>query len=244
MEAGFLCCFTAIHNSVPAISAPRYQEVCLWHQLKMDVVVWFPDQPHPAQTYVYIGPKTPPLARWQGTPSQKQKYPGLPDVSACTQHFFGWTVSTVRAEHTPAQSTHPEASSAKAWGEAPSHSQPYGLLQWGWHFSTLRDHKIHQVVLVVFIEEKREDSRQGTIGFPLLRFSVCGAQGTLPEDSKDHPHSLCKTCDEVVAQVRYSRNPGETCHNSESFLGNSVVFAFIWKKLLLSTLTCLYKRIE
>jgi len=94
-------------------------------------------------------------------------------------------------------------------------------------------------------EGKRGSCRQGTIGFPLLGFSVSGAQGTCPpEDQKGHSLFVGETSREVLGKVRHSPNLGETCCNSASFLDNSVVFASVWQKLPLPTLTCLCKGTE
>lgn len=66
---------------------------------------------------------------------------------------------------------------------------------------------------------KGADCQQDTIGFPLVRFSVSGAQGTSSEDCKGHSLSLCETSSEVVGQIRCFPNPGGNCCNS----------AFFWK---------------
>lgn len=95
----------------------------------------------------------------------------------------------------------------------------------------LRDNKLHHVVFCCS-HQKAGKLQQGTIGFLLLRSAVSGARGTPPADYKGHSLSLCETSSEVVGQVGYPPNPGETCCNSVSLLDNSVALLLFGRSCL------------
>lgn len=116
MEADFLCSFTAIHNRVHAISAPRYQKVCLQHQLNMEASLVSRSDSSSIDIYIYW-PEDTPSGRVTGHSEQEAEIPRLAGrFSLYPASLLGGQggLSTGRAEHTPAQSTCPEWSSVEA----------------------------------------------------------------------------------------------------------------------------------
>lgn len=189
-----------------------------------------------------------PLPGWQGTLNGKQKYPGLLDALACTQHLFwvAWVASAL-AELSTHQPSPPvlSGSSAEAWGDAPSHSQPRGRPhRCSASASQCLGTRRCTMLSLLFSPEKEGKLPARHNRFSSLKIFRLWWGGTAPEDCKGHSLSLCKTSSEVVGKADTLQTLWETCCNSASFLDNSVVFACVWKKLPFFTLTCLYKGAE
>lgn len=128
----------------------------------------------------------PPLPGRQGTLNRKQEYPGLLDALTCTQHLFwvDWAASALAelSTHQPSPRI-PSGALLKPGEKLPakaSHGQPQGLLHWcsACVSQGLGTTRCTMLTLLFSPEGKRENDQQGTIGFPLLRFSISCARGT------------------------------------------------------------------